>query len=211
MPMPRPAASESTRQELRTQRRMEILQAAAPVFARKGFAGTKITDLMAAAQMSQGLLYRYFTSKDDVFIAIVEAAVQHSIDIARQAEARSGSPLERLRWFVETYLPPQYEHPEYALVVAHALTNEAVPAEVRVHTSRYLIEFIGIIRDLISEGQMAGEIIQRDAEQLAVHLLAALHGLAAGTAFLGAASAQEQALLFPEPEILLLALRPDHS
>lgn len=199
--MPR---NEDANQEIRAQRRAEILHAAAPVFARKGLAGTKITDLMAAAGMSQGLLYRYFASKDEVFAAIVELAVQHSIEIAQQAQAQAGTPWERLRWFVATFLPPQYEHPEFALIVAHALTSEAVPAGVHEQAQRQLTALDDLICELIIAGQARGEIIARDPEQLALNLLATLHGLAAGAAFF-----RRQALHFPDPEILLLALRPE--
>jgi AcrR family transcriptional regulator len=38
------------------------------VFAAKGLASTKIEDLAEAAGVSQGLLYRYFTDKEDVFL-----------------------------------------------------------------------------------------------------------------------------------------------
>lgn len=191
-------------EEIRARRRAEIVHAAAPVFARKGLAGTRITDLMEAVGMSQGLLYRYFASKDEVFSTIVELAVQHSLELAQQAQTRSGTPLERLRWFVATFVPPQHEHPEFAMVVAHALTSEAVPSEVREQAQRQLTALSDLIRELIVAGQARGEIIARDAGQLTFHLLATLHGLAAGTAF-----SREQALDFPDPEILLLALRPD--
>lgn len=199
--MPRSAAAN---EQIRAQRREAILHAATPVFARKGFAGTKISDLAAASGMSQGLLYRYFASKDEVFVAIVTETVRFSIELARQACERPGTPWERLCWFVEAFLPLQYECPEYALVISHALTSDAVPAGVREKALHQLNTFSDLIRDLIIAGQMAGSIIKRDPEQLTLHLLATLHGLAATAAFL-----REQAPHFPDPEVVLLALRPE--
>lgn len=201
--MPRSAAAN---EQIRTQRRDDILRAATPVFARKGFAGTRIADLAEASGMSQGLLYRYFASKDEVFAAIVAETVRSSVAMAQQAYEQPGTPWERLRWFVSVFLPLQYACPEYALVISHALTNEAVPAEVREQAQRELSEFTVLIRDLILAGQSEGEIIQRDPEQLTLHLLAALHGLAASAAFL---RGQEPHL--PDLEVVLLALRPEHD
>ena len=126
--MPRSAAAN---EQIRTQRREEILRVATPVFARKGFAGTRIADLAEASGMSQGLLYRYFASKDEVFTAIVAETVRFTVALAQQAYERPGTPWERLCWFVAAFLPPQYECPEYALVISHALTSEAVPLGLR--------------------------------------------------------------------------------
>lgn len=198
--MPRSATAN---EQIRAQRREDILHAATPVFARKGFAGTRIADLAEASGMSQGLLYRYFASKDEVFAAIVAETVRFSVALAQQAYERPGTPWGRLYWFVAAFLPPQYECPEYALVISHALTSEAVPQGVREQALQQLSAFSELIRDLIIAGQAEGEIVLRDPEQLTLHLLATLHGLAATAAFL-----REQAPRLPDPEVVLLALRP---
>jgi AcrR family transcriptional regulator len=195
--------SAEANQRIRAERRSAILHTAAPVFARKGFAGTRITDLVEASGMSQGLLYRYFDGKDAVFAEVVAEAVQQSILLAQAARTRDASPWEQLRWFVATFLPLQYECPDYALVVSHALTSEATPPAVREGTLRGLITFTSLIRDVIVAGQMAGEMIVRDPGQLAMNLLATLHGLASAAAF-----SRQQPFPLPDPEIVLLALRP---
>ncbi len=54
------------------ERRAQILDTALEVFARQGFKGSTIQDIANAAGISPGLLYHYFTSKDELLRAIVE-------------------------------------------------------------------------------------------------------------------------------------------
>jgi AcrR family transcriptional regulator len=53
-------------------RRQQILDAAANCFARNGFHRTSVQDIVWESGVSAGLIYRYFTGKDDMIAAIVE-------------------------------------------------------------------------------------------------------------------------------------------
>jgi AcrR family transcriptional regulator len=53
-------------------RRQQILDAAATCFARNGFHRTSMQDVVRESGVSAGLIYRYFTGKDDMIAAIVE-------------------------------------------------------------------------------------------------------------------------------------------
>jgi AcrR family transcriptional regulator len=55
--------------------RQELLRAAADVFAERGFRDAKIDEVAERAGYSKGALYWHFTSKDDVFFALVEEHV----------------------------------------------------------------------------------------------------------------------------------------
>ncbi len=197
--MPR---SKDANEAIREQRRAWILASAAKVFARKGYAGTKVPDLAAAAQMSQGLLYRYFDGKEQVFAALVEQATQGIFLHARQALIGQGRAWDRLVAFTEQMLPYQYQYPEHALVVAHALTSEAVPQAIRAVALEHLGQLRLVIKTLIVLGQEAGAIVRRDPDQLTMLYLATLHGLAAAAAFFAGENAS-----FPDATTMLLALQ----
>jgi AcrR family transcriptional regulator len=53
-------------------RKQQILEAAANCFARNGFHRTSMQDIVTESGVSAGLIYRYFTGKDDMIVAIVE-------------------------------------------------------------------------------------------------------------------------------------------
>jgi AcrR family transcriptional regulator len=57
------------------QRRAQILAAARPLFAERGFHGTTTRDLAEAADVNDALLYRYFANKQEVLRALMDEAV----------------------------------------------------------------------------------------------------------------------------------------
>ena len=64
-------------------RRQQIIDAARIRFADRGFAGTSLTDIMRESGLSNGAIYRYFASKDEIIAAVCEQAHQalpHTLD-----------------------------------------------------------------------------------------------------------------------------------
>ena len=55
-------------------RRQQIVDAARARFARHGFAGTSMTDIITESGLSNGAIYRYFTSKEQIIAAVCEQA-----------------------------------------------------------------------------------------------------------------------------------------
>lgn len=54
-------------------RRAQILQTAVDLFSRKGFSGTTTKEIARAAGVSEAIIFRHFASKDDLWLAIIEA------------------------------------------------------------------------------------------------------------------------------------------
>ena len=54
-------------------RKKEILEGAIRVFARNGYDRTTISDIAKELNISQGLCYRYFSSKEDIYRAAIES------------------------------------------------------------------------------------------------------------------------------------------
>ncbi len=63
---------QNTRKIQAEERRLQILDAALEVFAEKSYRGTSIKDIAAAAGMSQGLMYHYFTGKEELLKATID-------------------------------------------------------------------------------------------------------------------------------------------
>ena len=79
------------------EKRALIIEAAAKVFARRGFASTLMAEIAIEAGIGKGTLYEYFDSKEDLFFTVFEWFVK-----ATEAEAKvsisalGGSASERL-------------------------------------------------------------------------------------------------------------------
>lgn len=81
-PRRRPA-QRLTRAEAKAQTREQLLDAAARVFAQKGYAGASVDEIAEAAGYSTGALYSNFDSKEKLFLELMSA--WRSRNIARQA------------------------------------------------------------------------------------------------------------------------------
>ena len=64
------------------QRSQDILEAARRVFESKGFLNTTLQDVAKEAEISVGLIYRYFQSKEDMFASLaLKGAEQFDADL----------------------------------------------------------------------------------------------------------------------------------
>ena len=65
-----------TFEKLSRKKQKAILDAAAQIFAEKGYARANIADICRNAHISNGALYKYFKNKEDTFIAVFERLVK---------------------------------------------------------------------------------------------------------------------------------------
>lgn len=68
-------------EKIREEARNRIINAAIKLFSLKGYHGTSISDIAKEAQISKGLAYNYFESKQDLLRAIFESMMQQGYDI----------------------------------------------------------------------------------------------------------------------------------
>jgi len=172
--MPRPATEN---QRIRDERQRHILRAAAHVFARKGLTATTIADIAAEAQVSHGLAYHYFSSKEEIFRQLILRAMQGTERLLREAHAREGMVTERLRWLINEMIEGAKDSADDVLIVQQAMMSEAVPPDVRELIWRQQPIVLELLSELMREGQISGEIIAGDPEQLALFLLTCIQGL----------------------------------
>lgn len=78
-------------------RREQLLDCAADLFARSGYARATTAELAKAAGVTEPIIYRHFNSKRDLFIALVERTAKQTLDHWEQRLADASDPAERLR------------------------------------------------------------------------------------------------------------------
>lgn len=172
--------NEEQNQQIRDERREEILQAALKVFARKGLVAAKISDIATAAGLSHGLIYHYFKSKDEIFTELVEWAFDTSIGIFAYAAESEGDPLERLTLMTETILSGAFqgESPYYFLMIIQAYTSESVPQTVKDLVKKKDLLYQQYLIPLLIEGQKTGQVAAGDPITMAIAYLSLIQGLA---------------------------------
>jgi len=80
-----------------------IVEQAAALFNRQGYAGTSIDDIMRATGLSKGGLYTHFKNKEEIALAAFEHAVQRVTQRVRERTQAVQHPLDKLRAAVDFY------------------------------------------------------------------------------------------------------------
>ena len=70
--MDNPPPTDTRRNRRIERQRREIMDAAAQVFAQKGYAATTTRDIADASDMGESTLYNYFEGKREIFLAIIQ-------------------------------------------------------------------------------------------------------------------------------------------
>jgi AcrR family transcriptional regulator len=174
--MPRTAADN---QKIKDERREDILLAARAVFARKGLAGAKISDVAQAAGLSHGLVYHYFESKEAMYADLVEGLFARATLDLERLERPNGSPLARIRAFVEQRLARIAAEPDmFGLVLQACMHPDVIPTSTRTALDVFAVRCMAAMSTSIHEGQRRGELVAGDPAQLASALFALVNGLA---------------------------------
>lgn len=75
-------------------RKNEILDAAARLFAQKGFDDTSVADIMNAVGIAKGTLYHHFKSKEDIMDALIERQMDNILSAARKVAEDVSIPVK---------------------------------------------------------------------------------------------------------------------
>lgn len=178
------------------------MSAALKLFATRGFAATKISDIVERAQISHGLVYHYFGSKEDIFYELLKRAVQTSSDSVLTVEIQSIHPIDKVRQIaryilgaIENYEDTAY----YFLIVAHASIMENMNEEYEklLYDSNRTLKSMARI---VKAGQDARQILMGDPMEITVSFFAAIQGLAIYKLAL-------DDFKMPDPDILVNMLR----
>src|SRR5437016_3860355 len=95
-------------------RREEILEAAVQLFAEHGYPETDMQILADTLRVGKGTLYRYFPSKQDLFLAAVDRVMLKLREAVDASIVTIEDPLEQVCRAIHTYLNYVVAHPELA-------------------------------------------------------------------------------------------------
>ena len=134
--------------------RERLLQAAAEVFAARGYDGTRVADIAAAAGVSNGALYAHFSSKADL---LVEALRTHGPRLLADLFAADPSrSITDLLLVIGRWLPRRRDARGYLIV--EALVAARRDADVALPMRDYIGERADWLGDLMRAAQAGGEI-----------------------------------------------------
>jgi AcrR family transcriptional regulator len=160
-------------------RREELLQAAAAVVARQGFAGARVSDVAAELGVSTALVFYHFDTKERLLSEAFLYAAETDLVRLDRAVARRGTAAERLRAVLRLYAPAG-QSVGWTLDI-EAWAEALRTAEIRDASRRLDRRWRAAIEAVIADGVAAGEFHCDDPRAAAERIAAMLDGLAVAT------------------------------
>ncbi|RYY61031.1 MAG: TetR/AcrR family transcriptional regulator [Chitinophagaceae bacterium] len=163
-----------------------IIERTAPVFNKKGYAGTSMSDLTAATGLTKGSIYGNFEDKDAVAIAAFDYNLKKVNALFSAEMAKETSMRDKLLVYVRLYSRfPKYPFPEGGCPVMNTgIESDDTHPALRARAGEALVGWKNQISDLVRKGIKTGEFkFVKDAEQAGLTILALIEGatMIAGT------------------------------
>ncbi|HSV37980.1 MAG TPA: TetR/AcrR family transcriptional regulator [Nocardioidaceae bacterium] len=139
--------------------RERILDAAAAVLSRKGYAGTRLTDVAEQAEIQAPAIYYYYPSREDLIEEVMYVGIARLLEHIEKALADAPedlSPMGRIEAAVEAQLRFELTVSDYATA---AIRNASqVPDELRTRYNAESEKYAEVWRRLLKDAQAEGEI-----------------------------------------------------
>lgn len=161
--------TEEQNQQIVDKRKEQILEASLEEFSQKGYSGTKISDIVKRAGISQGLLYHYYKSKDELYLAVIEKAIESSMALSQmvvQYNLSGWNAIVAITEWVIQWLKSGGEGKLRFFFMQQAAILKPMPEGIKEALTKSNI-MSEVMAKLIKEGQEEGKIVEGDPLQLA--------------------------------------------
>jgi AcrR family transcriptional regulator len=162
-------------------RREEILLAAERMFSQNGFFKTSMVEIAESAQFAMGTVYRFFKSKEEIYISLVEAKVEDLLSLLQEATKSGSTAPEKLREVIRVKLVFADQNRDFFRIYV----SEWSGFEWTVKSAfgdrvwkKYLAQ-IDLVANLIKEGIHTGEFRKVNPKDTSL----ALHGMLNSTIY----------------------------
>ncbi len=184
-----------TKHQSESERRAQILRAARAVFVERGFLAARVEDIAKRAGLSKGAVYFYYSSKRDLFLALVREEQETTYRFLEDAEhdprPASVKMLDLGRQYVDYFAglktPPRF----FLMCSEAAIRDEEIREELHATHQR----FVDATTRILAQGMAEGTFRELDPHAVAQLFKAMIDGLA-GEAAIG---------IRPDPEHLARA------
>jgi AcrR family transcriptional regulator len=139
--------------------RERILDAAAAVLSRKGYAGTRLTDVAEQAEIQAPAIYYYYPSREDLIEEVMWVGISRvceHMEAVLDALAPGTEPMDKIAAAVEAHLRYGLEISDYT---SAAIRNAGqVPPELRARYDAESVKYNEIWRGLLKDAQASGDL-----------------------------------------------------
>lgn len=165
-------------EQMRNESLEKITNAALKIFAEYGYHGATLKKITKATGLSYGLVYHYFSSKEKIFLYLVEKAFDYSRKIINNILNKPGSAWEKILSLSEV-LAIEVQKKElsyYFIITQHAMTKaKDIPGILDIVSKK--IGHYEKFDEIITQAQKSGDVIDGNPSLLSAAYLALFNGM----------------------------------
>ena len=154
-----------------------ILQSALALFSAKGYKGTSVRDIAAAAEVNVALINYYFISKEGLFEKVIEYRASFLKTVfADLFNNNSLSPIEKIDIVIEKTIGRKFSDPGFHHLL-HRELSLGRNSELGERISDHLLQNLAPVKTIIQKGIDSGDFRQVDIELTITTIVGTIHYL----------------------------------
>lgn len=162
-------------------RRDEILSAAEGLFSKNGFFKTSMAEIAESAQFAMGTLYKFFKSKEDIYISLVESKVEEMLQQLEAAVQNTQPAEDKIREVIRVKLAFADQNRDFFRIYVSEWSGFewTVKSAFGDRVWKWYLAQIDLVANLIKEGIKRGEFRNVNPKDTSL----ALHGMLNSTIY----------------------------
>lgn len=166
-----------TQKRPREERQQEILEAALRIFVRKGYADTRMDDIVDATGLSKGAIYHHFASKHELFVALIEHWMDQFAPVMRPEAHESKASADILKVVARFSVMLFKRNPDWFLAEPEIWSMANRDKEINSLATKLYSRILNEFEILITRGVKYGEFKEVNVRLVALSIMTTLHGM----------------------------------
>jgi TetR/AcrR family transcriptional regulator, transcriptional repressor for nem operon len=159
--------------------KQKIIEQAAIVFNRNGYAGTSIADIMRLTGLPRASIHHHFRTKDEIAIAAFDHTLSSIVEAVMQNVEQQETAIDRLGAFVDTFrgFTSQPIGVGGCPILNTAVESDDTHPALRRHAQIAVSQIRALVGSIVELGIRQGEIVATtDIEQVSTIIIATIEG-----------------------------------
>lgn len=154
--------------------RGRLLKSATGLFTRKGYAGTTVREIVAAAAVTKPVLYYYFRNKEGIYLELMRGGFSQFDSVLEQSLSGQGAAAERVTQLCTRVFSLFQEHIDVARLM-YAIYYGPPQGAPYIDFDAYHRKLQDVVRRLVREGIRSGEFRKGNVDDRMWALIGALN------------------------------------
>jgi TetR/AcrR family transcriptional repressor of nem operon len=159
------------------QTRRKIVEAAAPIFNKRGYEGSSLSDLMEATGLKKGGIYRHFSSKEELAAEAFDYTWEAAWNARLLHVDEKSNGIEKLKQLIANFVEHRSPVPGGCPILNTAIDADDGNVVLRAHVAKALRSWLSRLQTIVDQAQARGETQPGvDPQTVATLIVALLEG-----------------------------------